>query len=247
MVKGFFITGTDTGVGKTIITAALVKLAKHLGFRATGMKPVETGCQKAADSRQHTADGDICLIPSDGKFLREMSGTDESLELITPVRFENPLAPMPASEREGVEADVDKIIGSFRALTQKYDVLIVEGVGGIMVPIRKDYSVMDMAKTFGLPVIVVARPGLGTINHTLLTVHYALREGIILAGVIINYAYSPEDTIAERTNPSILKEICPVPILGIFPYLKDLKTDTIEKAALTNLDLEIIRKYLWRE
>jgi dethiobiotin synthetase len=81
----------------------------------------------------------------------------------------------------------------------------------------------------------------------LLTVHYALREGIILAGVIINYAYPPEETIAEKTNPLILKEICPVPILGIFPYLKDLKTDTIEKAALTNLDLEIIRKYLWRE
>ena len=244
MVKGFFITGTDTGVGKTIITAALVKLAQHLGFRATGMKPVETGCQKAVDSRQQTADRNICLIPSDGKFLKEMSGTDESLELITPVRFENSLAPMPASEREGVEADVDKIIGAFRALTQKYDVLIVEGVGGIMVPIRKDYSVMDMAKTFGLPVIVVARPGLGTINHTLLTVHYSLREGITVAGIIINYSHPPEGTLAEQTNPSVLERICPVPILGIFPHLGNLKADTIEQAALQSLDLEIIKKYL---
>jgi dethiobiotin synthetase len=244
MTKGFFITGTDTGVGKTIITAAFVKVAQHLGFTAVGMKPIETGCRKAADSRQHTAYGNDSLIPSDGQFLREISGTDESLDLITPVRFETPLAPMPASEIEGKAVNMEKITYAFRTLTQKYDVLIIEGVGGIMVPITKGYSVLDMAKVFDLPVVVIARPGLGTINHTLLTVYFALKEGLMVAGVIINYAQPPEGTIAERTNPSALEKICPVPVLGIFPYLQNVSSTAIAEAALRNLDLATIRKYL---
>jgi dethiobiotin synthetase len=244
MPKGFFITGTDTGVGKTVITAALVKAAQHLGFKAVGMKPIETGCSKSVGSRQHPAQRNDFLIPPDGKFLREISGTEESLDLITPVRFKNPLAPMPASEIEGIPVDIGEITNAFITLTQKYDVLIIEGVGGILVPITKDYSVLDMAKGFGLPVIVVTRPGLGMINHTLLTVNYALREGLPVAGIIINYHQPAEGTIAEQTNPLVLEKICPVPILGIFPYLTNLEHTTIKEAALANLKLEMIRKYL---
>jgi len=244
MPKGFFITGTDTGVGKTIVTAALVKAAQSLGFRAVGMKPIETGCQKTVESRQHTAYGNDFLIPADGMFLRNMAGAKESLDLITPVRFENPLAPMPASEREEIPVDMEKITNAFAALAYKYTVLIIEGIGGILVPITKDYSVLDMAKDFGLPVIVVTRPGLGMINHTLLTVNYALEEGLPVAGIIINYHQPAEGTIAEQTNPAVLATICPVPILGIFPHLKNIESDTIEEAALTNLNLEMIKKYL---
>ena len=246
MVKGFFITGTDTGIGKTIITAALVKAAQFLGFNSVGMKPIETGCQKTVDSRQHTeCSNDLhSLIPSDGNFLREISGSDESLDLITPVHFENPLAPMPASEIEGIPVDIGKITNAFAKLAYKYNVLIVEGVGGILVPIAKDYSVLNMAKDFGLPVIVVTRPGLGMINHTLLTVNYALKEGLPVAGIIINYSRPAEGTIAEQTNPAVLEKICPVPVLGIFPHLKNVERATIEEAALTNLNLEMIKKYL---
>lgn len=244
MSNGFFITGTDTGVGKTIITAALVKAAQHLGFKAMGMKPIETGCRKTVCSRQHTEYRNNFLIPLDGKFLREISGTEESLDLITPVRFENPLAPMPASEMEGISIDIRAITDAFAALAHIYNVLIIEGVGGILVPITKDYSVLDMAKDFGLPVIVVTRPGLGTINHTLLTVKCALNEGLTVAGVIINNSRPAEGTIAEQTNPEVLEKICPVPILGIFPYLTNLEHTTIKEAALANLKLEMIKQYL---
>jgi len=239
MVKGFFITGTDTGVGKTIVTAALVKATQFLGFRAVGMKPVETGCKKSAVRSTYNV-----LIPSDGLFLSKIADTDESLDLITPVRFKNPLAPMPASEREGVSVDMVKITNAFATLAYKYTVLIIEGIGGIMVPITKDYFVLDMAKDFGLPVIVVTRPGLGMINHTLLTVNYALKEGLTVGGIIINYSQPAEGTIAEQTNPAILEKICPVPVLGIFPYLKNIGSDAIEEAAVKNLNLEMIRKYL---
>jgi len=160
------------------------------------------------------------------------------------VRFENPLAPMPASEREGIPVDMGKITNAFATLAYKYTVLIIEGIGGIMVPITKDYSVLDMAKDFGVPIIVVTRPGLGMINHTLLTVNYALKEGLPVAGIIINYHQPAEGTIAEQTNPELLATICPVPILGIFPHLKNIESDTIEEAALTNLNLDIIKKYL---
>ena len=244
MPKGFFITGTDTGVGKTIISAALVKAVQFLGFRAVGMKPIETGCKRPAVSRQHREHRDDSLIPSDGKFLKAISNSDETLDLITPVRFENPLAPLPASEREGIPVDMEKITNAFATFAHKYTVLIIEGVGGILVPITKDYFVLDMAKDFGLPVIVVTRPGLGMINHTLLTVNYALKEGLTVGGIIINYSRPAEGTIAEQTNPKVLATICPIPVLGIFPYLQNIGGDAIEEAAVKNLNLEMIKKYL---
>ncbi len=246
MAKGFFVTGTDTGVGKTIITAALVKAAQLLGFKACGMKPIETGCVKSAVSSQKSEirnDNDS-LIPRDGIFLRATGGVDEPLNLITPVRFENPLAPMPASEIEGREVDIEGIRNAYSELSERYTAIIVEGIGGILVPIRKDYFVLEMAKDLGLPVIVVARPGLGTINHTMLTVSYAIKGGLTVAGIIINFSNPSSDTLAENTNPDVLKRISPVPVIGSFPYLKDTESSTVERAVLRSLNLEIIRKYL---
>jgi len=244
MTKGFFVTGTDTGVGKTIITAALVKAAHLLGFKACGMKPIETGCRTAVSSQSAASSKEKTLIPSDGMFLRDIAGSDESLDLIAPVRFEKPLAPLPASEIEGIPLDLEKIKNAFLDLAEKYDAVVVEGVGGLLVPILGDYFVLDLAREFGLPLIVVARPGLGTINHTLLTANYALKEGLDVAGIIINYARPRDGTPAEATNPDIIRQVSPVPIMGVFPYLKDLKSTTIEKAAAKNLDIGIIKKYL---
>ncbi len=235
--KGFFITGTDTGVGKTIITAALIKAIKHLGLKACGMKPIETGCKKTKFKVQDT------LLPYDGIFLKKISNVNDSLDLITPIRFENPLAPLSASEIECVSIDFQKIKKAFTELSKKYDVVIVEGIGGLLVPITRDCFVLDLAKDFGLPLIIVSRPGLGTINHIMLTVNCAIKEGLNVAGIIINYSHPPEGTLAEDTNPEIIRQISPVPIMGIFPYLENFESDTIEKAA-KNLDIEIIKKYL---
>ena len=237
--KGFFITGTDTGVGKTIISAALIKAAHMLGLKACGMKPIETGCKQRENRK-----GNDSLIPPDGTFLREITGTDESIDLITPVRFENPLAPLPASEIEDKPIDLDKIKTAFRELSSRYDVIIVEGIGGLLVPIKREYFVIDLAKYFGFPIIVVSKPGLGTINHTMLTVNYAIKEGLDVAGIIINYTRPPEKILAENTNPEIIKRLSPVPVLGIFPYMKDLESRTIEKEAVKNLDIELIRTFL---
>jgi len=289
MPRGFFITGTDTGVGKTVITAALIKAIGLLGLKACGMKPIETGCQRvqssefgvtdkfinnddiskllichagldpassfSLDSRFRGNDNECGfidkpfdkrteLLPADGMFLKEMAGMDDSIDLVTPIRFESPLAPLTASEIEGTSVDFEKIQKSYTALLKNYDVIILEGIGGLLVPIKRDYFVLDLARDFGLPIIVVSRPGLGTLNHTLLTVNYAIKEGLDVAGIIINYSKPPEGTLAEETNPEIIKQISPVPIIGIFPYLKDFKSSTIEKAVVKNLDIEIIRKYL---
>ena len=239
MTRGFFITGTDTGVGKTIIAGALILVIRSLGLRVCGMKPIETGCMKAESGFK-----DRVLETSDGMFLKETADMDDSIDVITPIRFEKPLAPFPASEIEGIPVDIDKIKKAFESLLKKYDMVVVEGIGGLLVPLKRDYFVLDLVKQFGLPIIIVSRPGLGTINHTLLTVNYAMKEGLNVAGIIMNYSQSPEKTLAEETNPKVIRQISPVPIIGIFPYLEDLGRSTIERAAVKNLNLEKIRNCL---
>jgi dethiobiotin synthetase len=234
-VKGFFITGTDTGVGKTVITVAVIKAIRLLGLSACGMKPIETGCIK---------EGDV-LVPSDGMFIKTIAHMDEKVKQISPCCFESPLAPLPASEIEGIPVNLEEIKKSFLKLSKDYEAVVVEGLGGLLVPIERDYFVIDLARNFGLPVIVVSRPGLGTLNHTMLTVKYAIKEGLNVAGTIINYTQPPEDTLAEDTNPEIMKQISPIPIIGVFPYLRDLESSTIEKAVVKNLDFETLKKYLF--
>ena len=233
-MKGFFITGTDTGVGKTIIAGAMIKILCFLGFKTSGMKPVESGCVRE----------DGVLIPSDGMYLRQIAQMQEPVTEVTPCCFESPLAPLPASELENAYVSVTKIMKAYYSLHANYNAVIVEGVGGLMVPLKKDYFVVDLAREIGLPLIVVAKPGLGSINHTMLTVNYALKEGLIVAGIIINYSHPPENSLAEETNPRLLKQICPVPLISIFPHLKNMDDDILARTALKNLDLEVIKKYL---
>jgi dethiobiotin synthetase len=234
MAKGFFVTGTDTGVGKTVIAAALIRAAGHLGVKACGMKPVETGCAR---------EGNV-MLPSDGMFLKEISRMDESASHITPCCFEHPLAPMVSAEMEGITVDLNRIRVAFDKLGRTYQAIIVEGAGGLLVPVNKDYFILDLAREMGLPLVVVARPGLGTINHTLLTVNYALKEGLEVAGIIINHTYQSEGSMAEKTNPNAIEQLSPVPLIGIFPYLDDMSGEAFEKTVLKNLNMEIIRKYL---
>jgi dethiobiotin synthetase len=258
--RGIFITGTDTGVGKTIVSAAIIRAMMRRGIRVGAMKPIETGCKKTGDRGQKTEDR---LIPSDGVFLKEMAEMDDPIDLVTPIRFEQPLAPMVASDMEltplerdfltglrvkslefGVQA-MKKVFNAYEKLSEKYDFLVVEGVGGLLVPILKRqrakgkkqevYFVVDLIKDLKLPVVVVARPTLGTINHTLLTVNHALKEGIDVLGVIINCHNPPEGSIAEKTNPDVLRELCPAPVIGMLPYIKDITLNNIEDVAARHI------------
>ncbi|MEN2986626.1 MAG: dethiobiotin synthase [Thermodesulfovibrionaceae bacterium] len=234
MKAGYFITATDTGVGKTIVTAALLRGFIKKGFKVGAMKVIETGC----------LDKDGILLPSDGMFLRDMAEMSESLDLITPIQFENPVSPLVASRLENVKIEIEKIFKAFEVLKKKYEYLFIEGIGGLMVPIYEEkkrksfYFVRDLIKNLELPVIIVTRPTLGTINHTLLTIEALRSKKISIRGFIINFSEPPKNDIAEKTNPNILKEILDIPLLGVFPYLSELTKDKIGETALAHLKIE---------
>lgn len=240
MKAGYFITGTDTGVGKTIVSAAILRGFIKKGIRVGAMKPIETGCLNK----------DGILLPSDGMFLRDMAEMNDPLDLVTPIKFENPLSPLAASRLEDIYIDLDRIFRVFETLKKKYEYIIVEGIGGLMVPIIEEqkkktksfYFVRDLIKDMGLDVIVVSRPTLGTINHTLLTVEALKNKKIPIKGFIINYSNVIKDDISEKTNPHILTEILDIPLLGIIPYLAELNKDNIGETALKSLNFESLIK-----
>ncbi|MCX8031468.1 MAG: dethiobiotin synthase [Thermodesulfovibrionales bacterium] len=225
--KGVFITGTDTGVGKTVISALILRALINIGVKPSVIKPIETGCIKK----------DSNLIPSDGIFLKDMAEMDDPIDIIVPIKYELPLSPLVASRIENKPISFQRIDHSFELLINKYDFLIAEGAGGILVPVaisnnalqKKTIYIADIVKRFNLPLIVVSRATLGTINHTLLTVNYAMSIGINIVGIIINYSKSSDTDISEKTNPQIIHELSPVPVLGVVPYIHKIDKENLDK------------------
>lgn len=234
MPKGFFVTGTDTGVGKTVVSGALLRAMLMAGMRVCGMKPVETGCRREEDM----------LIPADGLFLKNLSQSDEPMEHIAPSCLEFPLAPLVAAELEGKDISLKKLRNEFEYLSNKYDAVVVEGIGGLLVPIKKDYFVSDLARDFGLPLIVVSTPFLGTINQTLLTLEQARRDGLKVAGVVINHPRPPGGTLAEETNPRVLEKLLHVPVIGVLPCLEAVGAEVLDRAVAKHLDMDVLKTYL---
>jgi len=228
-MSGYFITGTDTGVGKTIICGAiahaLVLSGKHIGV----MKPFETGCI--------TRNGG--LVPEDALFLKEMAQCREDISTICPCRFKHPLAPLVAASLEMASINIESVIKTYREMEKKYETILVEGAGGIMVPLDNDYVTLDLIRDLGLPLIIVSRLSLGTINHTLLTVTQARQYGIEIAGIIFNQL-TQETGKAEETNPKIIQEFAQVPILGQVPFISRKKRSDaafLAKVAESCIDL----------
>ena len=211
MHKGIFVTGTDTGVGKTCIAAGLLRAFKERGMSVCPMKPVESGCRMRNGS----------LIPEDAVTLLNASGAGETIDTINPYRLNHPLAPGVAAEIEGIHIYKNKIGSAFRRLSKKYDLIIVEGAGGIMVPVFRKYLFLDLIHDLRLPVIIVSRPGLGTINHTLLTIDAARNRGLQVLGVIVNYTARTKRGLSETTNPDVIEKLGGIPVLGIVRYSKD--------------------------
>ena len=218
MTKGFFIAGTDTGVGKTVVAAGLASLYRQLGMRVGVMKPIESGCKRLKDG----------LHPQDALYLKKMSSSPDAIDLITPYRLEPPLTPSVAAEMEGIAIDLEAIKGIYQQLAGAYDLMLVEGVGGIAAPLYKCFTSIDLVKLLEIPVIVVARNTLGTINHTLLTVEHTRHRGLALAGIIINNCDADPD-VSSETNPEVIKQLSGLPLLGVIPYLP---SSTREDAAL---------------
>ncbi len=230
MGKGIFITGTDTGVGKTIVTAILVRALKLKGYDVGVMKPIETGGFREG----HT------ILTRDCLFLKEIAEVEESIRVITPYPLENPLAPSVAASIEGIVIEVDRIIEAFNVLSARHDIVVVEGVGGLLVPVYKRYLLINLISDLGLPIIVVVRPTLGTINHSLLTINYAKKDGLSVLGFVINYSQPYEQGIAEKTSPAVIEEMSNVPLLGTIPYLNEITKDSLDRAAIKYLDLRAL-------
>lgn len=192
----WFITGTDTGVGKTHATSLLLRALNAAGRPALGFKPIACGDRMDAD------------------ILRQ-SGADPSLPLdaINPVFFRVPAAPMAAAMIENRPADLNAVRAGFRALQEKAETILVEGAGGWAVPITPDYSMADLAAELGLPVIVVVNNRLGALNHTLLTVQAIQARGLRCHGLILNHVADERDS-ASISNRILLQQLLPaVPVL----------------------------------
>ncbi len=188
-----FITGTDTDVGKTYVTDLLTRGFRRAGLDTVALKPLCCGERK------------------DAEILRQAAADELTLNDVNPVWLRPALAPYAASMIENRSVDLDLILETFQRIRRQYRSVLVEGVGGWLVPIRRDYWVRDLAREMGLPVVVVVSNRLGCLNHTLLTVESIRTAGLECAGLIVNHQF-PDDPSA-CTNPGLLEDLLGLPIL----------------------------------
>jgi dethiobiotin synthetase len=218
---GIFVTGTDTGVGKTVVSCALIAAFRKTGLRVGALKPIETGVGQ---------DG-----PLDAIALRDAAGSTEPLATICPQQFALPAAPNAAAHAENREVDLAAIDAAYETLAKGRDLLVVEGAGGLLVPIRPDWTMAELARRLDLPLLVVARASLGTINHTALTLEVAASKGLPVLGVIISHESGPISA-ADATNLTILKKFLGTQLIGEIPPLEPGESpppDAIDIDALT--------------
>jgi dethiobiotin synthetase len=206
MKQAYFITGTDTGVGKTLVCCALLHAFAGQQLRSVGMKPVAAGCRR---------EGGV-LISEDVESLQAAGNLRLPLGQVNPYAFEPPLAPHIAAARAGVEIALPTIAAAFEALTAQADAVVVEGVGGFRVPLNAHEDTADMAVLLGLPVILVVGLRLGCLNHALLTAEAITQRGLTLAGWVANHI-DPDMAAAEQ-NVEALKQRLPAPCLGVLPH-----------------------------
>ncbi|MHB1292499.1 MAG: dethiobiotin synthase [Sulfuricella sp.] len=215
MEKAYFITGTDTHVGKTLIASALLRAFVRRGYRAVGMKPVAAGCEE-------TTDGLRC---EDVESLRAAGNVAAPPELVNPYALVLPVAPHIAAERAGVEIRIRTILDAFRRLQAMSDVVVVEGVGGFMVPLNQREDTADMAQQLGLPVILVVGLRLGCLNHALLSAQALKQCGLELAGWVANQIEPGMPFLRE--NVAALEQGLQAPLLGEVPYREELSADGV--------------------
>jgi dethiobiotin synthetase len=203
---GLFITATDTGVGKTYVTALIAGALRRSGRRVGAYKPVCSGAE--VDPSGHVTWGDV------DKLTAAIDGPFES-DRICPLRLRAPLAPNVAARREGAAIDFDTLCAGARWWQGRVDILLVEGVGGLLCPLTDRETIADFARALGYPLLVVARLGLGTINHTLLTVEAARNRGLEVAGIVLNEAEPLASLVGTEENPVEIERRAQVPVLGI--------------------------------
>jgi dethiobiotin synthetase len=203
------VTGTDTGVGKTLVSIILLRMLRRRKLTVAALKPVETGVTRD-DPR------------SDAMRLLSAAGTNDPLELVRPLVITEPLAPWVAASRAGSTVDIDALDRAFERLQAGREAVLVEGAGGLLVPLTRDLAFDGLFARWELEVIVVAGNRLGALNHTLLTVRAAHDAGLHVRGVVLNTLGPEAPRIAERTNLEALQELlAPIPVLPL-PWLRHL-------------------------
>ena len=208
-LRGIFITGTDTGVGKTLVTSALVRCLTRQGIDVGVMKPIETGVLRSPKAQ------------SDGARLRSAAGNCDPMAEVSPYVFRLPVAPFSAAQAEGATVRVATIRRTFRTLRQKHDLVVVEGVGGVYVPITSSLNISDLIYRMKLSTIVVGQSGLGGINHALLTLHALRRRKIPIVALVLNQCRpmgTKKARAQEQSTVSLLRQLAGVPVLGPLPY-----------------------------
>lgn len=206
-MRGVFVTGTDTGVGKTVVASALCAALRAAGERVGAYKPVVTGTDEPGDA------------PMDHELLAACAGGDPAA--VAPLTFGPAVSPHLAAELAGTPIDTAAVLASARAAASSCDVLVAEGVGGLLVPLSAELSVRDVAVALGLPVVVAARPALGTINHTLLTVASARAAGLDVRGVVVG-PWPDEPSVMERSNVETIAalgavDVATIPFVALEP------------------------------
>jgi dethiobiotin synthetase len=219
---GLFITGTDTAVGKTMVTAALAAVLRAAGYDVGVMKPVHTGCRDPNGPRASDRP------PPDTAVLMRAADVCDPVELVTPYRLCRPLSPLAAARAEERSIDLRRLRTAYRALVHRHQIVLVEGVGGLLVPLTATSTVADLIGAWHLPVILVARAGLGTLNHTLLSVEAARRRGLTIGGIILNHSRPVGGARRGRRDPSaggnaaLLRELTKLPVVGPLPHTAGL-------------------------
>jgi len=235
-IPGLFVTGTDTGVGKTVIAGAIANWFYRHQKRVAVLKPVATGCVRRREG----------LVSEDAEFLAVCSRTRHPLDLICPCRYAEPLAPSVAAKRADQPLDWQAIQRSIRIMSQDSDVMIVEGAGGVMVPLDDKHLVLDAARMLNVPAIVVARAALGTINHSVLTVRALQAANVRVAGVVINQYPAELPGVAEETSPREIEKWAKVPVLCIVPQ-ETIADATLPKGIVGAIDLVDWERVMKRE
>lgn len=200
--KSLFVTGTDTGVGKTVICGCLARYLSREGINVGIQKWVSTG-------NKNTSDDIDCCLSMLGRKKEEL----DSPSLLHPYTFDFPASPHLAAELEGQQINIDKIVESYQTLVRKHDFLIVEGVGGVLVPLTRDRLLIDLVADLAISVLIVTHSGLGTINHTLLTIEALRKRNIDILGMVFNFA-GKADKIIEEDNRKIISRTGKIPSFG---------------------------------
>lgn len=226
--SGLFITATDTDVGKTVVTAALGCSLQEAGRHIGVLKPVQSGALAAEPA-------------GDTMRLRAWLGLEAAPEEINVYSFEAPLAPLVAARREQAEVRLEPIVERAASLAADCETLLVEGAGGLLVPVGEIWTIADLARALDYPLIVVGRAALGTVNHTLLTVRAARSAGLRVAAVVLNAEGPDCDDPSNTTNGALIEEFGEVPVLGPLPWIEGKVERASIRAQLSpHLDAEQI-------